>query len=85
LDVPDSRRIHTVVTPSLGGVAIFFGFIVALIAWASESQKEILYPILTVLVIPFIIGLVDDVIHVKPIIKLVGQAITGTLIFFFLD
>ncbi len=37
------------------------------------------------LIIPFIIGLFDDLIHLTPLAKLIAQIVTGTLIFFFLD
>lgn len=37
------------------------------------------------LIIPFIIGLVDDLIHLTPIAKLIAQWITASLIFYTLD
>lgn len=37
------------------------------------------------LIIPFIIGLLDDLIHLRPLAKLIAQVATASLIFFFLD
>lgn len=37
------------------------------------------------LIIPFIIGLLDDLVHLKPLAKLIAQWITASLIFFILD
>jgi UDP-GlcNAc:undecaprenyl-phosphate/decaprenyl-phosphate GlcNAc-1-phosphate transferase len=40
---------------------------------------------LPILIIPFIIGLLDDLISLKPLAKLIAQAITASLLFFILD
>lgn len=84
-DVPDNRRIHTKVTPSFGGVAIFGGFAFAAIVciYATKWSQSLL--LLSVLIIPFVVGLLDDLRHLRPSIKLLAQSITATLIFFFLD
>lgn len=37
------------------------------------------------LIIPFVIGLLDDLIHLRPLAKLIAQLTTASLIFFFLD
>lgn len=41
--------------------------------------------LLPIMIIPFIVGLVDDLIELSPSAKLIAQWITGTLIFFTLD
>jgi UDP-GlcNAc:undecaprenyl-phosphate GlcNAc-1-phosphate transferase len=66
-------------------VAIFFGFIFSLLLWSNEKHTTVLFPIVVVLIIPFIVGLIDDVIHVRPYVKLVTQTITATFVFFVLD
>lgn len=69
----------------MGGVAIFFGFTVGCICWSIHPRSSIVFLLLPVLIIPFIIGLVDDLVHLRPLAKLIAQWITGSLIFFLLD
>lgn len=82
---PGHRRIHKRITPSLGGVAIFLGFTTGCICWIIQPQSSIVFLLLPILIIPFIIGLIDDLIHLKPLAKLIAQAVTASLIFFILD
>jgi UDP-GlcNAc:undecaprenyl-phosphate/decaprenyl-phosphate GlcNAc-1-phosphate transferase len=85
VDLPGKRRIHKKITPSLGGITIFAGFITASILFIDVSKSPESFILLTILVIPFIIGLLDDLVHLKPVIKLLVQAITASLIFFLTD
>lgn len=55
------------------------------ICWSINPKSSIVFLSLPVLIIPFIIGLVDDLIHLRALAKLVGQLATASLIFFFLD
>ncbi len=66
-------------------MAIFFGFTIGSIFWTDQSQWSNSFFLLPVLIIPFIIGLVDDLIHLTPIAKLIAQWITASLIFYTLD
>lgn len=85
LVVPDKRRIHKRITPSLGGAAIFLGFVIASIVWIDVTRWSYSFLLLTILVIPFVVGVLDDLTHLKPSVKLTAQFITATLIYFFLD
>jgi UDP-GlcNAc:undecaprenyl-phosphate/decaprenyl-phosphate GlcNAc-1-phosphate transferase len=80
---PGHRRIHTKVTPSLGGIAIFIGFVLSLFVWLESTTPPVTWGL--VLLIPFVIGFLDDVFHLRPIVKIAGQAIAGTLIFWVLN
>ena len=55
------------------------------ICWTDLHQWPSTFFFLPVLIIPFIIGLLDDLFHLKPLAKLVAQWITASLIFFILD
>jgi UDP-N-acetylmuramyl pentapeptide phosphotransferase/UDP-N-acetylglucosamine-1-phosphate transferase len=66
-------------------VAIFFGFTLGCICWSIHPGKSVIFLLLPILIIPFIIGLLDDLIHLKPLAKLIGQAITASLLFAILD
>ncbi len=70
---PDERRIHTLPTPSIGGVAMFFGFLIA-IGVASQMDRfrlifrgnsEPLGVVLAATVI-FAVGLTDDLRKSRP-------------------
>lgn len=63
-DVPDERKVHTRQIPSLGGVGIFVGVLIAFILWSTpETLSIISYKyILTAYLILFFMGLKDDLI-----------------------
>ena len=83
LHIPGGRRFHPRITPSLGGVAIFTGFCVSVAGWNSDGAR--FASLLIILPVPFALGIIDDLKHVKPLLKLLGQAIIATLIFSLLD
>jgi UDP-GlcNAc:undecaprenyl-phosphate/decaprenyl-phosphate GlcNAc-1-phosphate transferase len=85
VSVPGRRRIHKAITPSIGGAAIFSGFTLALTFWASHAHLDGILILLPILIIPFIVGLIDDLITLKPVAKLLAEAITASLIFFTLE
>lgn len=80
LDAPGGRKIHTVETPSMGGVPIFAGFVIAIFIWIPlDSLREIKY-VLGALGIMFIIGFRDDLINLKAVQKLLGQVAAALII-----
>jgi UDP-GlcNAc:undecaprenyl-phosphate/decaprenyl-phosphate GlcNAc-1-phosphate transferase len=84
-DTPGKRKIHKRITPSLGGAAIFGGFMMSALIWLDSSRWEPGYFLLPILSVPFTLGLLDDITHLKPVAKLLGQAVTASLVFFILD
>jgi UDP-N-acetylmuramyl pentapeptide phosphotransferase/UDP-N-acetylglucosamine-1-phosphate transferase len=79
-DVPDERKIHKAHIPSLGGVGIFSGFMLAcLIAIRSNMAAEFQYFFAAALVM-FFLGLKDDILVISPVKKFVGQVIATFLI-----
>jgi UDP-GlcNAc:undecaprenyl-phosphate GlcNAc-1-phosphate transferase len=77
---PSSDRWHRTVVPLLGGVAVWGGVAVALCAHLSTALKT---PIPTVFLAAsalFIVGLVDDVLNLKPSTKLTAQIATACLV-----
>jgi UDP-GlcNAc:undecaprenyl-phosphate/decaprenyl-phosphate GlcNAc-1-phosphate transferase len=85
LDIPGHRRIHKRVTPSIGGVAIFIGFLVTVVIWLDFVEWSELRSIIGILFLTFVLGLCDDLVHIKPYIKLLGQVVAGSLVFFLLN
>jgi UDP-GlcNAc:undecaprenyl-phosphate/decaprenyl-phosphate GlcNAc-1-phosphate transferase len=93
VDVPDDRKVHAVPTPTLGGAAIFAGFVVALVAASfMEPFRESFRPLLVwpapelvaILIgaaIVFVLGLVDDLRGLQAPVKLSGQLLAAGFVF----
>ena len=72
MDVPkDGRRMHDHPIPRLGGLAMFFGFILSVLLFADITRP--VQGILLGSVLIVIIGVIDDIISVKYWIKLIVQ------------
>ena len=79
-DVPDERKIHHSPIPSLGGLGIFAGFVMAsLLTISFGVAPEFQYFIAAALVI-FFLGLKDDILVISPIKKFIGQVLAAFLI-----
>jgi len=88
LDQPNHRKIHLAPIPRTGGIAILAGYAVAMsllrwsplwnmqpIAWSNLSFVALLPAVVTV----FVTGLLDDVIGLRPAVKLGGQLFAAVL------
>ena len=80
LDSPGGRKIHTVQTPSMGGLPVFVGFAIAGLIWIPLEQLRELKFVLSALSIMFIIGFRDDLINLKALQKLLGQIAASLII-----
>jgi UDP-GlcNAc:undecaprenyl-phosphate GlcNAc-1-phosphate transferase len=79
-DLPDERKIHKAQIPSLGGIGIFAGFMLAcLISIHLNVSAEFQYFFAAALVM-FFLGLKDDILIISPIKKFIGQVIAAALI-----
>ncbi len=78
LDYPETRRIHTRPTPRLGGVAIFLGFVLAsLLFYTPGSNNEVIiyWLLLAAGALMVLVHMIDDIIGLKPLIKIIAQSI----------
>jgi len=76
----NERSSHTDETPNLGGLAIFAGFILAVIIFTlSQAALEIKY-LFGASTIIFLIGMKDDILIIDPKKKLIGQMLAALLI-----
>jgi UDP-N-acetylmuramyl pentapeptide phosphotransferase/UDP-N-acetylglucosamine-1-phosphate transferase len=83
LDVPGGRRIHKRKTPSLGGIAIFLGFVSgALLFSAFLDSPEFGYVFPSVLII-FLVGVWDDLVVLSAKIKMLGQILAALILVHF--
>lgn len=74
LDYPESRKIHAKPTPRLGGVAIFAGFIAAIMVNFHFSLQ--LKGVLISSTLMLVMGLIDDVRGLPALWRLIGQALS---------
>lgn len=78
-DMPEARRVHTTPIPRIGGLAIYFGFMVAVatsfilpvLRFGEEIERILLLTIAATFVV--VIMLFDDLFGVPPIPKLLFQ------------
>ncbi|HSU29075.1 MAG TPA: MraY family glycosyltransferase [Chitinophagaceae bacterium] len=79
-DIPDERKIHTRPVASLGGVAIFGGFLLAsLLSIQGQINPEFQYFFAAALVI-FFLGLKDDLMVLSASKKFIGQVIAASIL-----
>ncbi len=79
-DEPDERKVHKTVIPTLGGIGIFAGFIVAaLMGTPLGVNAEFQYFVAAAIVI-FFLGLKDDILVLSASKKFIGQLIAAGII-----
>lgn len=72
MDIPkDDRRVHNHPIPRMGGLAIIVGFFLAVLLFVPVSEK--VYGIVIGAFIIAGMGFVDDIVNLKPAVKLVLQ------------
>ncbi|MFM6923907.1 MAG: MraY family glycosyltransferase [Ferruginibacter sp.] len=79
-DEPDERKVHKNVIPTLGGLGIFAGFIIAtLMGVPSAISSELQYFAAATTVI-FFLGIKDDILVLSASKKFIGQLIAAGII-----
>lgn len=79
-DIPDERKLHTRLIASLGGIAIFGGFIVAaLLSIQVQFNYEFQFFFAAAIVI-FFLGLKDDLMILSATKKFIGQIIAASIL-----
>ena len=81
IDNPGGRHIHKRVMPKLGGLGIFFGFLLGYMIFGEHSAQ-----MNSVLIGSFVIiitGMIDDICTLKPKHKLIGQIVAACIIVFY--
>lgn len=80
-DLPSARRIHASPTPRLGGIALFLGFIIALLIVFGFDSRVLGIAVCGTLI--FLLGLADDIYNLNPVFKFTGQIAIASLAIFF--
>ncbi len=79
-DEPDERKVHKTVIPTLGGLGIFAGFIIAtLMGVPSGITSELQYFAAAAIVI-FFLGIKDDILILSASKKFIGQLIAAGIV-----
>lgn len=78
---PNTRHIHKRTTPKLGGLAIFFGFLLGYMFFGTHSS--IMNAVLIGSFIIIIVGVIDDITELGPLTKFVGQLAAALVIVFY--
>lgn len=81
IDKPRGRHIHKKDMPKLGGLAIFFGFLVGYMLFGNHSEQ-----MNSILIGSFIIvltGIIDDICELRALHKLIGQVIASCIVVFY--
>ena len=79
-DEPDERSSHTMKTPTLGGLAIFGGFIISTGLCIDVVKIPEFQYLVPALIIVFFIGIKDDILIIAPITKFAGQIMASLVI-----
>ncbi len=79
VDKPNKRRINKVPIPRMGGMAIFFGFLVAVLCFADIAAPEIRGILLGALMI-VVLGALDDVYQLPAAVKFLVQILVAVFV-----
>lgn len=81
MDAPDARKVHTKPIPRMGGLAIYLGFVLAVLA-SMHLNREVIGLLLGGTVI-LIVGIIDDLKQLSPKVKLAGQIVAAVVLVLF--
>ena len=78
---PNNRTVHKTDMPSLGGLAIFFGFLIGYMLFSKQTIE--MNAILIGSIIVIITGIIDDIKPIKSYYKLLAQLAAASVIVFY--
>ncbi len=82
VDVPkDNRRMHKKSMPLMGGLAMFYGFVVSIAVFVPVSRELIGLFIGATLIV--IVGIIDDKKNLNPLLKLIFQIVAALIAVYF--
>ncbi len=79
-DRPNKRSSHKREIPTLGGMAVFAGFTIAVALFAGLFIPRELLFLFAGLIILFFIGIKDDILMIDPVKKLLGQIVAAAIV-----
>jgi len=79
-DEPDERKVHKAVIPTLGGLGIFAGFIVASLLGVPSSVPPVFQYFVAAIMVMFFLGIKDDILILSASKKFIGQLVAAAII-----
>jgi UDP-N-acetylmuramyl pentapeptide phosphotransferase/UDP-N-acetylglucosamine-1-phosphate transferase len=85
VDIPNKRSLHVIPTPHGGGMAIVLTWFIGIsvMYYWGMVEKSLYFPLICGVLLA-IVSLIDDIIGLKPYIRLIVHFITATGAFYFL-
>ncbi|MBL7905289.1 MAG: undecaprenyl/decaprenyl-phosphate alpha-N-acetylglucosaminyl 1-phosphate transferase [Bacteroidales bacterium] len=80
VDEPNHRTSHKGKVPTLGGIAIFMGFSIAILTFNTGLDSVLSAYLIAGAVIIFFLGLKDDLLELSPLAKIYGQIIAALIV-----
>jgi UDP-GlcNAc:undecaprenyl-phosphate GlcNAc-1-phosphate transferase len=77
---PRRDRWHSRPTALMGGIAIYLAFVIGCLIFAPDLSRA--YPILIAATLLFGVGIVDDLVQLKPYVKLAMQVVAASVVVF---
>ncbi len=81
VDIPCERKVHATPVPRIGGLAIYFGYIVSVMLFVPSSTMKIGIILASTLIV--LVGIFDDLYNISPRKKLLGQFAAAFLLTMF--
>lgn len=82
VDNPDARKLQRNPVPVLGGIAVFFGMIVALVVTRVFFDTYSLFAIMAVMTIMLYVGTMDDILSLSPKLRFMVEIIVVLLLIY---
>lgn len=79
-DEPDERKVHKAVIPTLGGLGIFAGFIVASLLGVPSSVPPVFQYFVAAIMVIFFLGIKDDILILSASKKFIGQLVAAAIV-----
>ncbi|MEO5650300.1 MAG: MraY family glycosyltransferase [Ginsengibacter sp.] len=79
-DEPEERKVHKMVIPTLGGLGIFAGFIIATLMGAPPSMAAVLQYFVAAALVIFFLGIKDDILILSASKKFIGQLVAAGIV-----
>src|ERR1700709_1133815 len=79
-DEPDERKVHKAVIPTLGGLGIFAGFIIATLLGGPAGISSELQYFAAAAIVVFFLGIKDDILILSASKKFIGQLIAAGIL-----
>ena len=79
-DEPCERKVHKAVIPTLGGLGIFAGFVIAILMGVPTSSTSVFQYFMAAFMIIFFMGIKDDILILTAAKKFIGQLVAAAII-----